>query len=143
MKIHQVSVFLENKKGRLAEVCKLLGDNTINIRALTVAESADFGVLRIVVDRPEEAVSLLRKNGLVANLSDIVAVEVPDKPGGLAGVLSVLRDSNLNIEYVYGFVEKFSENALIVFRFDDPDAAVKVLEKGGVRVLRKQDIVNM
>ena len=143
MKIHQVSVFLENKKGRLAEVCKLLGENAINIRALTVAESADFGVLRIVVDRPEEAVSLLRKNGLVANLSDIVAVEVPDKPGGLAGVLSVLRDSNLNLEYVYGFVEKFSENALIVFRFDDPDAAVKVLEKGGVRVLRKQDIVNM
>ena len=143
MKITQISIFLENRKGRLYEVCSLLGANSINIRALTIAETESFGVLRIVVDKSDAAIKLLRENQFVANFTDVVAIEVPDKPGGLAGVLSVLRDSDLNIEYVYGFVEKFSENALIVFRFDDPDAAVKVLEKGGVRVLRKQDIVNM
>ena len=127
MKITQVSVFLENKKGRLLEVCSLLGKNNINIRALNVAESEGFGVLRIVVDRPQEAVELLKKNNLVANLTDVVAVEVEDKPGGLAKVLEVLRKNNINIEYMYGFMEKQSDNALMVFRFEEPEKAAKVL----------------
>ena len=140
MKITQVSVFLENKKGRLLEVCSLLGKHNINIRALNVAESEGFGVLRIVVDKPQEAVELLKKNSLVANLTDVVAVEVEDKPGGLARILEVLSKNNINVEYMYGFVEKHSNNALMVFRFDEPEKAAKVLLDNGVTVVKQAQL---
>jgi hypothetical protein len=140
MKITQVSVFLENKKGRLLEVCSLLGKHTINIRALNVAESEGFGVLRIVVDKPQEAVDLLKKNNLVANLTDVVAVEVEDKPGGLARLLEVLSKNNINVEYMYGFVEKHSSNALMVFRFDEPEKAAKVLLDNGITVVKQAQL---
>lgn len=140
MKITQVSVFLENKKGRLLEVCSLLGKHNINIRALNVAESEGFGVLRIVVDKPQEAVDLLKKNNLVANLTDVVAVEVEDKPGGLARVLEVLSKNNINVEYMYGFVEKHSNNALMVFRFDEPEKAAKTLLDNGITVVKQAQL---
>ena len=140
MKITQVSYFLENKKGRLLEVCSLLGKNNINIRALNVAESEGFGVLRIVVDKSQEAVDLLKKNNLVANLTDVVAVEVEDKPGGLARVLEVLSKNNINVEYMYGFVEKHSNNALMVFRFDEPEKAAKVLLDNGINVVKQAQL---
>jgi hypothetical protein len=140
MKITQVSVFLENKRGRLLEVCSLLGKHNINIRALNVAESEGFGVLRIVVDKPQEAVDLLKKNNLVANLTDVVAVEVEDKPGGLARVLEVLSKNNINVEYMYGFVEKHSSNALMVFRFDEPEKAANVLQRNGITVVKQAQL---
>jgi hypothetical protein len=140
MKITQVSVFLENKKGRLLEVCSLLGKHNINIRALNVAESEGFGVLRIVVDKPQETVELLKKNNLVANLTDVVAVEVEDKPGGLARLLEILSKNNINVEYMYGFVEKHSNNALMVFRFDEPEKAAKVLLDNGITVVRQAQL---
>ena len=140
MKITQVSVFLENKKGRLLEVCSLLGKSKINIRALNVAESEGFGVLRIVVDKPQEAVEILKKNNLVANLTDVVAVEVEDKPGGLAKVLKALNKNNINVEYMYGFIEKHSNNALMVFRFDDPEKAAKALLASGVKVVKQAQL---
>lgn len=143
MKITQISVFLENRKGRLYEACSLLGENKINIRALTVAESQDFGVLRIVVDKPQEALNILKSNGMVASFSEIVAVEVEDKPGGLAAVLRILRDNNINIEYMYGFVEKFSAKALLVFRFENIDKAIAVLKKHKVRIVEKDRIVKL
>ena len=140
MKIQQISVFLENRKGRLHEVCSLLGDNSINIRALTVAETESFGVLRIVVDKSDTAVKLLRDKGFVANLTDVVAVEVADKPGGLAGVLKFLADNDVNVEYMYGFVEKFSDKALLVFRFEDTDLAQEILAKHNCPVVTEQEI---
>ena len=140
MKLTQISVFLENKQGRLFDVCQLLGKTRINIRALTVAESDDFGILRIVVDRPDDAAAALKKGGFVANLTEIVAVEIGDQPGGLASVLEVLGKHGLNVEYMYGFVEKTSANALLVFRFDDPDKAIAVLKKAGIRVVGKKDL---
>jgi hypothetical protein len=140
MKITQVSVFLENKKGRLLEVCKLLGKNDINIRALNVAESEGFGVLRIVVDKSKEAVEVLKKNSLVANLTDVVAVEVEDKPGGLAKVLEVLSKNNINVEYMYGFMEKHSNNALMVFRFDETDKAAKILLDNDIKVIKQAEL---
>lgn len=143
MKINQISIFLENKKGRLLEVCELLGKNKINIRALTVAESEDFGVLRIVVDKPKEALVMLKKKGFVANFTDIVAVEVDDRPGGLAKILKVLYQADLNVEYMYGFVEKFSDKALLVFRFDDLDKAIRVLEKNKLMVVDKNKIIKL
>ena len=140
MKITQISVFLENRKGRLYDVCSLLGRNGINIRALTIAETESFGVLRVVVDKSDAAVKLLRDSGFVANFTDVVAIEVPDQPGGLAAVLKVFADNNVNIEYMYGFVEKFSDKALLVFRFEDIDSAQKILAKNSISVVTKKEI---
>ena len=143
MKITQISVFLENKKGRLYEVTSLLGENSINIRALTIAESEDFGVLRMVVDKPDDAVKILKDKGFVSTITDIIAVEVEDKPGGLSDILKVIYESKINIEYMYAFVEKRSNKALLVFRFDDIDGAIEILSKSGIRVLGKSEIASM
>jgi hypothetical protein len=140
MKLTQISVFLENRKGRLYDVCSLLGKNKINIRALTIAETEKFGVLRIVVDKPDKAIQVLKKNNFVANLTDIVAVEVEDRPGGLAAILKVLSLNKINLEYMYGFVEKSSDKALLVFRFDDPDKAIAVFKKNKIKVIGRKDI---
>ena len=140
MKITQISVFLENRKGRLFEICSLLGSAGINIRALTIAETETFGVLRMVVDKPGDAIELFRKNNITANQTEVVAVEVPDRPGGLAEVLGILRDNDVNVEYMYGFVEKHSEKALLVFRFDNPEQAHQVLAKSGLSVVDEKGI---
>ena len=134
MKLTQISVFLENRKGRLLDVCTLLGENKINIRALTIGDNDDFGVLRVVVDLPTEALAALRSAGFAANITDVVAVEVDDAPGGLANVLKVLNDNEINVEYMYGFVEKRADKALLVFRFEDTEKAIEVLKKNGVRL---------
>jgi hypothetical protein len=140
MKITQISVFLENRKGRLYDVCSLLGSNGVNIRALTVAETESFGVLRIVVDNSEAAVKLLQENGFVANFTDVVAIEVGDTPGGLAAILKIFSENDVNIEYMYGFVEKFSEKALLVFRFEDTDFAQQILAKHDIPVVTEKEI---
>ncbi len=140
MKITQISVFLENRSGRLFDVTSLLGSNDINIRALTIAETETFGVLRIVVDKPGAAFELLKENSYTANITEVVAVEIEDKPGGLANILKVLSQNDVNIEYMYGFVEKFSNKALVVFRFEDPEKAMKVLSAEHINVVTEADI---
>ncbi len=140
MKITQISVFLENRKGRLSDVCSLLGAHDINIRALTIAETESFGVLRIVVDKSEAAIKLLRENQFVANFTDVVAIEVPDQPGGLASILKILSEHDVNIEYMYGFVEKFSDKALLVMRFEDTDFAQQVLARQQIHVVTEKEI---
>jgi len=140
MRITQISVFLENRQGRLYDVCSLLGSNGVNIRALTIAETESFGVLRIVVDKSDAAIQLLRDNQFVANFTDVIAIEVPDKPGGLASILKVLAENEVNIEYMYGFVEKFSDKALLVMRFEDTDFAQQILSKHNVHVVAEKDI---
>lgn len=140
MKIKQISVFLENRKGRLYDICSMLGTAKVNIRALTIAETETFGVLRMVVDKPAAAMEVFRTHSITANQTDVVAVEVPDAPGGLATVLKILTDHELNVEYMYGFVEKFSENALLVFRFDNAEKAHQILKANGVNVVSEHDI---
>jgi hypothetical protein len=140
MRITQISIFLENRKGRLYDVCSLLGSSGINIRALTIAETESFGVLRIVVDKSDLAIQLLRDNHFVANFTEVVAIEVPDKPGGLASILKVLADNEVNIEYMYGFVEKFTDKALLVMRFEDTDFAQQILAKHNIRAVGEKDI---
>ncbi len=140
MKITQISVFLENRKGRLYEVCSMLGAAGINIRALTIAETETFGVLRIIVDKPDKALELFHKNNVTANRTEVVAVEVEDRPGGLANILKSLSEQDVNVEYMYGFIEKFTEKALLVFRFDDPEKAGKVLASHGINVVTSKDI---
>lgn len=140
MKITQLSVFLENKEGRLYEATELLGQAGVDIKALTIAENEDFGVLRMVVDKPDAAVAILKTGGFVASMTEIVAVEVEDRPGGLARVLKVFCDHRINVEYMYAFVEKAGGKAIVVFRFDDLDKAIAVLTQNHIRVLGRKDI---
>lgn len=140
MKIKQLSVFLENRAGRLFELCDLLGKNRVNIKAITIAESPEFGIVRLVVDKSEEAIKLLKANSFTANITDIVAVEINDAPGGLAYILKVLNDAKVNIEYMYGFVERSKDKALMVFRFENPDSAIEVLKKNSLGIVGSKDI---
>jgi hypothetical protein len=135
MKVEQISVFLENKLGRLAEVTSALGNNGVNIRALTIADTSDFGILRLIVSDIDRASEVLSARGFVVNRTEVVAVEVPDKPGGLSQVLQLLQQKDINVEYLYAFIERSSNNAVIVFRFDDNDSAIKILSSQGIAIL--------
>jgi hypothetical protein len=133
--INQVSIFIENTKGRLSEVCGLLGDNNINIKALTIAETPEFGILRVVLNDTEKAKQVLKANGFIAKIAPVVAVEVSDTPGGLAKALKVLADNDINLEYMYGFVEKASEKALMVLKFDNIETAIEILQKNNISIV--------
>ncbi|MGC8768413.1 ACT domain-containing protein [Calditerrivibrio sp.] len=135
MKITQISVFIENKSGRLFEICDLLGKNNLNIRALSLADTSDFGILRLIVNDPEKAFTLLKQNGFTVGKTEVIAVEVPDVPGGLASVLNVLSANDVNVEYMYAFVEKSSDFAVMIFRFDEVDRALDALEKNGIKTI--------
>ena len=140
MKVEQIAVFLENKSGRLAEITSVLADNSINIRALSVADTADFGILRLIVDRVDEAKRVLKENGFTVGKTNVIAVEVPDRVGGLAGVLKTIEAAKLNVEYMYAFVNKSGENAVLIFRFDDMDGAIGALEKDGFTILSGEQV---
>ena len=132
MSVKQISVFLENKKGRLAEVTRSLSHEKINIRALSLADTADFGVLRIIVDNPDRTLTVLKSRGFVAQVTEVIAVEVEDRPGGLSRILEVLDQDNVNVEYMYAYVEKSRENAIVICRIDDRERALQILEKNGI-----------
>jgi hypothetical protein len=135
MSVKQISVFLENKKGRLAEVTKTLSHERINIRALSLADTADFGVLRIIVDNADRSLGVLKAHGFVAQVTEVIAVEVEDRPGGLARILEVLDQDNVNVEYMYAYVEKSRDNAIVICRIDDRERALQILEKNGIATL--------
>ena len=135
MRAEQISIFLENKSGRLAEVTRILAENQINIRALSVADTSDFGVLRLIVDDNEKATNALRENGFTVGKTNVVAVEVPDQPGGLHRILTILQKGNANVEYMYAFVQQSGSNAVMIFRFDHTDEALKLLQENGVTVI--------
>lgn len=140
MPVKQISIFLENKAGRLAEVTGILGRENINIRALSIADTTDFGILRLIVNRPEEAGRVLRKEGFMVSETEVLAVEVPDRPGGLAGVLSILSEAGVNIEYLYAFIEKSSADALVIFRVENSSLAAEALQKRAVKVLSGEEV---
>lgn len=143
MKVQQISVFLENKSGRLAELTNVLGKAAINIRALSIADTSDFGILRLIVNKPEEAFRILKDDGFSVSITDVIAVEVQDEPGGLAKVLGILQSAGINIEYLYAFLEKSSNDALVVFRVEQVDEAVELLAKRSVNVLRGSDVYKL
>ncbi len=140
MKVEQVSIFIENKSGRLAEVTGTLGAAGVNIRALSPADTSDFGILRLIVDNPGKALEILRANSFTVSKTEVVGVEVPDQPGGLASILSILDETSINVEYMYAFVERSGGNAVIIFRFDNLDEAIKVLSQSGINILAGEKI---
>jgi hypothetical protein len=143
MKIKQISVFLENKIGRLAEVTKLLADSGINIRTLSLAETAEFGVLRLIVNDADACLKVLKKNNFVAQETEVLAVEVQDKPGGLNHILEVFLKNDINIEYMYAFVEKRVDNAIVVFRIDDLSKAIAVLQDNNIPIVSDAVLKNL
>jgi hypothetical protein len=140
MKVKQISIFLENKAGRLAEVTNILGKSGINIRALSLADTTDFGILRLIVNDMEKASRTLKDHGFTVGETEVLAVEVPDHPGGLGEILKIIQDAGLNVEYMYAFVERSSDNAVIIFRFDNVDEAMRVLLEKGVTILNGQKL---
>lgn len=140
MLVEQIAVFLENKSGRLAEITAVLAENNINIRALSVADTADFGILRLIVDKVEEAKTVLKQNGFTVGKTTVIAVEVEDKTGGLAKVLKCIHKADINVEYMYAFVNKTGENAVLIFRFEKMEEAITALKKDGFTILTREQI---
>ncbi|HTS69679.1 MAG TPA: ACT domain-containing protein [Terriglobia bacterium] len=140
MKIHQLSLFLENKPSQLMEPCRLLAESSIDIRTLTLADTEKFGILRLIVSNWEKASRLLQDAGYVVNVTEVVAVEVPDRPGGLAHLLGVFENTGTNIEYMYAFTFGRGETAVLIFRFDNPDAAIERLQAAGVNVVGSSEV---
>ena len=140
MIIKQISIFVENKAGRLAEITEAIAAAGIDIRALSIADTTDFGILRLIVDKPELAVDVLKAEGVIVKLSDVLAIAIDDAPGGLAKALTVLTDANVVIEYMYAFIGKADGKAMTVIRVDNEDKAVEALKNGGVALLTTDDI---
>jgi len=143
MRVEQISVFLENRAGRLAEITRVLGDAGVNIRALSLADTSDFGILRLIVSDNEKAKEALKEHGFTVGKTSVVAVEVEDRPGGLNRILEILSKAAVNVEYMYAFVQHSGANALMIFRFDDIDAAVKVLTDNDIKVLEGNTVYTL
>jgi hypothetical protein len=140
MKVRQLSLFLENKPGSLSRPVKLLAEAKINILTLSIADTQQFGILRFVVRDWESAKRLLEKEGFVVKVSDMVALEVADEPGGLAKILETLEKARVNVEYMYGFTLRKEGKGVLAFRFDDPDAAIAALQKQGINPVRSVEL---
>jgi hypothetical protein len=140
MKVEQISVFLENRPGTLAEVTRILGEAGINIRALSLADTKDFGILRLIVNDKEKTKDILSRRGFTVRKTEVVAVSVPDRPGGLAEILQGLAESNVNVEYLYAFVQHSGKDAIIIFRFDETDRAIQVLSEKKVKILKGEEL---
>ncbi len=139
--IKQISVFVENKKGRLANITDVLGQGGVDLVALSIADTTNFGIMRCIVNDPDKAIQLLKNEGFTASATEVIVAEVQDHPGGLAQVLRLLDKAEISIEYLYSFVRTVGKNALILFRVEDIAAATAALEAGGVKLLTEQDVL--
>ncbi len=139
----QISIFIENKEGRLAEVTAILRDAQVNIRALSLADTTDFGVLRLIVNDNAKATAALKNQGFTVGKTQVLAVEVSDEPGGLNQVLDPLSDQNVNVEYMYAFANPQCKNAIMIFRFDDIEQAKTILANNNIKVIDGQEICDL
>jgi hypothetical protein len=140
MKITQLSVFAENKPGHIVAPCRMLADAGVNIRALSLADSQKFGILRMIVSDWKAAAKILEAGGFLFKLTEVLAVEVPNLPGGLSKVLAALESTSINIEYMYAFPFGRGEKAILIFRFDNPDAAIGILQAAGINLVGREEL---
>jgi hypothetical protein len=140
MKIHQLSVFVENSPGHLRAPCQALADAGINLTTLSLADTQQYGILRLIVRDWQQAKAVLEAAGFVVHVSEVLAIEVPDRPGGLADVLRAIEGARINVEYMYAFAEKRNDKAVLIFRFEDADAAVRALADSEVNVVNDVDL---
>lgn len=143
MAIKQLSVFVENKEGKLREITDILAKAGIDIRALSIADTSEFGILRLIVRDPQKAKALLEKNGFVATINDVVGVEINDRPGGLAEIVRLFAERDINMEYMYAFLTRTENKAYLVVRVDDTSEVENLLESEKIRILTPADIDNM
>lgn len=143
MKTCQLSVFVENRTGRVAEITRVLGEEGINIRAVSLADTHDFGIVRLIVNQVDKALATLRAKQFTALETEVVAVEIPDKPGSLAQVLTILDKADVNVEYLYGFTELTAGKAILIFRFENTDLALQTLEKHEIKILTGEALSNL
>ena len=143
MTIKQLSVFVENRPGKLVEALETLADVQIDLRALSLADTADFGILRAIVDKPDQAVDHLSQAGFLVKTNEVLAVVVGDKPGGLAGVIRILSEAGVNIEYTYAFVAHSRDKAYVILRVDNNEAAIKILKMSDISLLTEKEMYNM
>jgi len=136
--VRQLSVFIANESGRVSEVTGLLGEHDVNIRGFSVSDTAEYGILRLVVDRPEEAMEVLKAGGFTARVDEVICIDLPDVPGGLASVLKIVADAGVNIEYVYSLVSTF-----VVVNVADVDRALQLLGDRPVRLVSQEDIASI
>lgn len=140
MLVKQISVFLENKSGRLAEVTRTLREKSIDIRALYIADTTEYGILRMIVDKPEDAQAVLAESGFTVNSTNVIAIAVPDRPGTLDDALEILSDSNISVDYLYAYVGRASSDAIVIIRVENPQLALDKLEQTGIRVLSTREV---
>ena len=143
MIIKQISIFVENKAGRLAEITETIAKAGIDIRALSIADTTDFGILRLIVDRPEAAALTLKEAGLTVSITNVIAVGIDDVPGAFARPMRILADSGIDVEYMYAFITRKSEKAYVILRVADNDAATKVLMDNGVELLDEESFQDL
>jgi hypothetical protein len=141
MKIQQISLFAENKPGHISAPARLLAAEGIDIRALYLADTQEYGILRLIVADWQRATALLEAHGFIAKVTEVLAVEVPDRPGGLADVLEALQGTGINIEYMYAFPYMRGDQAIIIFRFNDPDAAIERLQAAGINLVASEELL--
>jgi hypothetical protein len=137
--IKQVSVFLENKTGRLWKALNILKSNDIDIRALSIADTSEFGILRMIVSNPKNAKEALESENFAVSLADVLAIEVEDQPGGLEAALNILNSNNINVEYIYAFVEKKTQKALVVLRTEENERTLKILQDNGFSLIGQDE----
>ena len=140
MTISQLSIFAENKPGTIYEITRTIADAGVDIRALSVADTQDFGILRLIVSDIEKSRQALNEDNCVVSVTQVIGVAVPDKPGGLADVLKILKDADINVEYVYAFITISGKNACVVLRVGDNEKAVEILKEAGVELLTEDFI---
>ena len=143
MSVKQISVFLENRPGALAEFTRILEKSNIDLRALSLAESEDFGIVRVIVDDPYTTIQILKEEGYVRSVTKVIAVEIKDKPGALVKMLNALGDNNVNLEYSYAFLAKKANSAFMILRVADNEKAIKVLTQNGIRPICHEDMESM
>ena len=143
MQIQQISIFVENKSCRLAEITEAVAEVGVDIRAVSIADTSDFGILRLIVDKPKEAVEALKDKGMTVSLTSVIAMGINDQPGEFAKALRVLADNTIGVEYMYAFVSREHGKAFVILRVDDSNRAVEVLKENGISILSAEDIYGM
>ena len=141
--IKQISVFVENKSGRLSDILNVIGKNGIDISALSIADTTDFGIVRMIVNDPDKAAEILKSNNLVVKVTDVIALAVADKPGGLSGEIEKLKNAGISIEYMYAFIGKSDKGALVIVRVENPEKALEVLKDENVTVVSPEEVYRM
>ncbi len=140
MTVTQISIFLENKMGQLAEATAWLAEKQVNLRAVSIADSQDFGILRIIAEHPDNLLSDLNKEGYTAIATEVLAVAISDQPGAMANILSVLSENNVDIEYTYAFLSRKDQGATMIFRVDNNEIAKNALMNAGIQIIGKKDL---